>query len=57
MPQLYTDEGVRVGVLAGRKELHVKHALDCDEKTLYFKYPRSGPYAGHWHGAEHSYAP
>ena len=45
MPQLYTDEGVRVGVLAGRKELHVKHALDCDEKTLYFKYPRSGPYA------------
>lgn len=45
MPQLYTDEGVRVGVLAGWKELHVKHALDCDEKTLYFKYPRSGPYA------------
>ena len=46
MPQLYTDTGQRVGVLVGHRELHVKHALEYDEKTLYFKYPKSGPYAG-----------
>lgn len=45
MPQLFTDEGVRVGTLAGHKEWHIKHFLDCDEKTLYFKYPKTGPYA------------
>lgn len=45
MPQLYTDTGQRVGVLAGHRELHVKHALKYDEKTLYFKYPKTGPYA------------
>ena len=46
MPQLYTDTGQRVGVLVGHRELHVKHALEYDEKTLYFKYPKSGPYVG-----------
>ena len=47
MPQLYTDTGQRVGVLTGRRKLHVKHALEYDEKTLYFEYPVSGPYAAH----------
>lgn len=46
MPQLYTDTGQRVGVLVGHRELHVKHALEYDEKTLYFKYPKCGPYVG-----------
>ena len=46
MPQLYTDTGQRVGVLVGHRELHVKHALEYDEKTLYFKYPKRGPYVG-----------
>ena len=46
MPQLYTDTGQRVGVLVGHRELHVKHTLEYDEKTLYFKYPKSGPYVG-----------
>lgn len=44
MPQLYTDTGQRVGVLVGHRELHVKHALEYDEKTLYFKYPKAGPH-------------
>ena len=47
MPQLYTDTGQRVGVLTGRRKLHVKHALEYDEKTLYFEYPVAGPYAAH----------
>lgn len=47
MPQLYTDTGQRVGVLTGRRKLHVKHALEYDEKTLYFEYPITGPYAVH----------
>lgn len=45
MPQLYTDTGQRVGVLVGCRELHVKHSLQYDEKTLHFKYPKNGPYA------------
>ena len=45
MPQLYTDTGQRVGVLTGRRKLHVKHALEYDEKTLHFEYPVAGPYA------------
>lgn len=44
MIQLYTDTGQRIGVLAGHRELHVKHTLEYDEKILYFKYPKSGPY-------------
>ena len=47
MPQLYTDTGQRVGVLTGRRKLHVKHALEYDEKTLHFEYPVAGPYAAH----------
>lgn len=47
MPQLYTDTGQRVGVLTGRRKLHMKHALEYDEKTLHFEYPVAGPYAAH----------
>lgn len=47
MPQLYTDTGQRVGVLTGRRKLHVKHALKYDEKTLHFEYPITGPYASY----------
>ena len=47
MPQIYTDTGQRVGVLTGRRKLHVKHALEYDEKTLHFEYPVAGPYAAH----------
>lgn len=47
MPQLYTDTGQRVGVLTGRRKLHVKHALEYDEKTLHFEYPVTGPYAAY----------
>lgn len=45
MIQLYNDTGQRVGILAGRRGLHVKHALEYDEKTLYFEYPKKGPHA------------
>lgn len=45
MIQLYNDTGQRVGILAGRRGLHVKHALEYDEKTLYFEYPKRGPHA------------
>lgn len=47
MPQLFTDTGQRVGILTGRRNLHVKHALEYDEKTLYFEYPVTGPYAAY----------
>lgn len=45
MLQLYTDTGRRVGTLTMERNRHVKHALTYDEKTLYFEYPTSGPYA------------
>lgn len=44
MLQLYTDSGQHVGALVACKDQHVKHALACDEKTLYFSYPVTGPY-------------
>lgn len=43
MIQLYTDTGQHVGALAAKKT-HVKHALACDEKTLRFSYPVTGPH-------------